>query len=196
MSDVSHQTLEDRLEKLATVAYWRDAPSARLRSLEGLRAFLVETALPLELRSVNDAFYAVEKGGVDVICGIESELAAASLPEGVAAAQKTAGRRALARLSPLVDEGLIQKYRADVNAGRMQGWGPIVFGLELRAFSIPLAQGLMHYGVSVVEAAVNSEAMPGRRLDTLALEVRDSAIARAREIAVALVRERSNWGII
>jgi len=196
MSDVSHQTLEDRLEKLATVAYWRDAPSSRLGSVEGLRVFLVETALPLELRSVNDAFFAVENGGVSAISGIESELASAGLPEGVAAAQKNVGRRALSRLSPLIDEGLIQKYRAEVNGGRMQGWGPIVYGLELRAFSIPLAQGLMHYGISVVEAAVNSAAPPGRGPELAALDVRELAIARARELSVSLVRERGTWGIV
>lgn len=196
MSDVSYQTLEDRLEKLSTVAYWRDAPSTRLGSLEGLRVFLVETALPLELRSVNDAFFAVENGGVNAILGIEAELASAALPEGVAAAQKSVGRRALSRLAPLIDEGLIQKYRAEVSAGRMEGWGPIVFGLELRAFSIPLAQGLMHYGISVVEAAVNSTPRSGRKPDLAALEVRDRALARARELSVALMRERAAWGII
>ena len=152
MNNVSHESLEERLQKLETVAYWRVSSSARMRSLEGLQAFLVETALPLELRCVNDAFFAVENGGIGAISGIEAELSSADFPKGVASAQKSMERQALSRLAPLVDEGLIQKYRAEVSAGRMEGWGPIVFGLELRAFSIPLAQGLTHYGISVVEA--------------------------------------------
>lgn len=55
------------------------------------------------------------------------------------------GRRQLNRLAPLRDVRVVQRLLAAVSAGDAAGWHPVVYGVMLSAFSLPLRQGLMHY---------------------------------------------------
>lgn len=60
------------------------------------------------------------------------------------------GRRQLNRLGPLRDVRVVQRLLAAVAAGEAAGWHPVVYGLMLSTFSLPLRQGLMHYAVQTL----------------------------------------------
>jgi len=64
----------------------------------------------------------------------------------LAKASRAVGRRQLNRLRDLRDLRLAQRYREAVNAGQAHGWHTVVYGLVLAAYSLPLRQGLLHYG--------------------------------------------------
>lgn len=62
-----------------------------------------------------------------------------------AAPSRRTGRLQLARLSPLRDDRIVQRYLAAVKSGKAHGWHTIVYGLTLALYSLPLRQGLLHY---------------------------------------------------
>ena len=55
------------------------------------------------------------------------------------------GQRQLSRLRPMSDLPVVRRYLEAIHRGRAHGWHPVVYGLVLATFSIPLRQGLMHY---------------------------------------------------
>ncbi len=55
------------------------------------------------------------------------------------------GQRQLNRLRPLADLPAVQRYLEAIAAGRAHGWHPVVYGVVLAVFSLPLRQGLIHY---------------------------------------------------
>lgn len=57
------------------------------------------------------------------------------------------GRRQLSRMRPLSDQRVVQRYLAAVETDRARGWHPLVYGVVLAVYGIPLRQGLMHYAV-------------------------------------------------
>ncbi len=57
------------------------------------------------------------------------------------------GRRQLSRMRPLRDQRVVQRYLAATEAGNARGWHPLVYGVVLAVYGIPLRQGLMHYAV-------------------------------------------------
>jgi len=67
-----------------------------------------------------------------------------------AAASQRVGRIHLKRLRPLRDHRVVQRYLAAIERGESKGWHMVVFGLILSVYSIPLWQGLMHYGCASI----------------------------------------------
>lgn len=60
------------------------------------------------------------------------------------------GRRQLNRLRPLRDLRVVQRLVAAVESGTAAGWHPVVYGVMLAAFSLPLRQGLLHYATQTL----------------------------------------------
>jgi len=60
------------------------------------------------------------------------------------------GQRQLNRLRPLRDVRVVQRYLAAVETGKAHGWHPVVYGVMLAVFAVPLRQGLMHYADQVL----------------------------------------------
>ncbi|MFM8359272.1 MAG: urease accessory UreF family protein [Verrucomicrobiota bacterium] len=60
------------------------------------------------------------------------------------------GRRQLNRLRPLRDLRVVQRLVAAVDSGAAAGWHPVVYGVMLSAFCLPLRQGLMHYATQTL----------------------------------------------
>ena len=65
----------------------------------------------------------------------------------LAEASRRVGLRQLNRMRPLRDHRVVQRYLAAVENGEARAWHPIVFGVVLAVFGIPLRQGLVHYGI-------------------------------------------------
>lgn len=59
------------------------------------------------------------------------------------------GRRQLERLRPLRDQRWLDRYRTAVAAGEAHAWHPVVSGILLGVFALPLRPGLQHYGRQV-----------------------------------------------
>lgn len=78
---------------------------------------------------------------------------------GLAEASLRAGQRQLARMRPMRDSRVVQRYLAAVESGEARGWHPVVFGMLLAVHCIPLRQGLAHHAMQV--AGVLSRALLG-----------------------------------
>ncbi len=83
---------------------------------------------------------------------------------GCGEASQRVGRRQLNRLRPLRDVRVVQRYLDAINSGEASGWHPVVFGVWLAVFGIPLRQGLVHYAEQtlggLLEAVPASAALP------------------------------------
>jgi len=55
------------------------------------------------------------------------------------------GRRQLGKLRGLRDERVIRRYLDAIEAGEARGWHPVVYGVVLAIYHLPLRQGLMHF---------------------------------------------------
>src|SRR5262245_66639541 len=67
----------------------------------------------------------------------------------------------------LKDLRTLQRYREAVNEGKAYGWHTLVYGVVLATYSLPLRQGLLHYGRQTLGGFVHSASR--------ALEIRDEA---------------------
>jgi urease accessory protein UreF len=66
------------------------------------------------------------------------------------------GKRQLNKLRGLKDSRVLQRYRDAVLEGKAHGWHTVVYGLVLATYSIPLRQGLVHYGRQTISGFVYS----------------------------------------
>jgi urease accessory protein UreF len=82
----------------------------------------------------------------------DQALAAPMFSAPFARASRQVGRLQLARLRPLRDERLVQRYLVAVESGQAYGWNAIVYGITLAVFSLPLRQGLLFYSQEVLSA--------------------------------------------
>ena len=60
------------------------------------------------------------------------------------------GRRQLNRLRPLRDLRVVQRYLAAIDANEARGWHPLVFGVVLASYGLPLRQGLLHFAQQTI----------------------------------------------
>ncbi len=70
--------------------------------------------------------------------------------KSAAKASLRVGQRQLNRLRPLRDNRVVQRYLEAVAAQEAAGWHPIVYGVMLAAFGLPLRQGLVHYAAQTL----------------------------------------------
>lgn len=75
---------------------------------------------------------------------------AGKIPKELAEASFRVGRRQLSRLRGLKDQRVIQKYLDAIERGEAHGWNPVVFGIVLTVYGIPLRQGLIHYATAIL----------------------------------------------
>ena len=136
-----------------------------VRSIDGLPAlrdflktYYSRVMVPLEFASIIDAYQHTRRCEVREL--IESDEALGCIPvlKPFALVSQTVGRAQLEALRPLRDERVVQRYLKAVSSGRAQGWHTIVYGLILAIYSLPLRQGLIHYGIQTLEGFVFSAA--------------------------------------
>ncbi len=81
------------------------------------------------------------------------------------------GRRQLNQLRPLRHERVVQRYLAAIEAGEARGWHPLVYGVTLAVFNLPLRQGLLNYATQtlagLVSAAEARHALPAAECQAL-----------------------------
>lgn len=125
---------------------------------EFLKTYYSQVLVPLELASILDAYQHTKRCEVREL--IESDKALCGVPvlEPFALVSQAVGRAQLEALRPLRDERVAQRYLNAVSAGEAHAWHTLVYGLILALYSLPLRQGLIHYGIQTLEGFVFSAA--------------------------------------
>ena len=96
----------------------------------------------------------------------------------------------LARLRPLRDDRMVQRYLAAVESGQAHGWHTVVYGITLAVYSLPLRQGLLYYSQETL-CALASAAGRGKSFGESELdEMLSGLLARVpKAVEAALERE-------
>jgi urease accessory protein UreF len=155
-----------------------------------LEDYLARLLLPLELPAIVAACGHARRGELRELLAQDHGLASPLLPTPFAVPSKRMGGLQLARLRPLRDSRIVQRYLAAVECGQAHGWHTVVYGVTLAVFSLPLRQGLLYYAretLSVLaSAAGRSKSFGPSELD----EVLTGLLARLPEgVEAALASE-------
>lgn len=124
----------------------------------GLRNFLKrythELMLPRELPAIRRAFDHATCNELRELIAFDREHAPGPELRDFASASRRVGQEQLRRLRPLRDHRFIQRYLRAVNEGRADAWHTLVYGVTLAVYSLPLRQGLLHYGAETLRGFV------------------------------------------
>jgi hypothetical protein len=115
-----------------------------------LQTYLKELLMPVELPAIAEACGHAMRREYRELAVQDQRLTRQMGLSSWAAPSRRAGRLQLARLRPLRDERVLQRYLAAVESGRAEGWHTVVYGLTLALYSVPLRQGLLHYAQETV----------------------------------------------
>ncbi|HAB18008.1 MAG TPA: urease accessory UreF family protein [Verrucomicrobiota bacterium] len=87
------------------------------------------------------------------------------------------GRRQLNKLRGLRHERVIARYLAAIETGEAFGWHPIVFGVVLAVYHVPLRSGLMQFATNTLAGLVSAAEREGRLPARDCQEVLDMAMS-------------------
>jgi urease accessory protein UreF len=110
-----------------------------------LEDYLSCLLLPCELPAIVTACGHARRGQLRELLAQDRRLDQVLLTTPFAEPSRRTGWSHLARLRPLRDERLVQRYLAAVESGQAHGWHTVVYGLTLAVYSLPLRQGLLYY---------------------------------------------------
>jgi urease accessory protein UreF len=130
-----------------------DSPAALCQFLED---YLARILLPHELPAIVAACGHARRGELRELLAQDLGLAAPLLPTPFAAPSRRMGWLQLARLRPLRDARIVQRYLAAVQSGQAHGWHTVVYGVTLAVYSLPLRQGLLYYSQETLAALAAS----------------------------------------
>lgn len=141
---------------------------AAASSLPGLRAALAaysrDVLLTQEWPVILRAFDLAREGKARELVALDREWAARAAQRCFSEASVHVGQRQLNRLRPLRDQRVVQKYLAAIAAGEARGWHPLVYGVVLAVFNLPLRQGLMNFAAQTLggfaDAAIAAHQLP------------------------------------
>jgi len=139
------------------------APDTKLiTNLTGLQtfleAYLAQVLYPVELPAIANACGHVRRGELRELIELDQRLAGDARLKPFAAASRQIGVLQLKRMKPLRDERTVQRYLRAVESGQAAGWHTLVYGMTLSVYSIPLRQGLLHYGRETLSALAQAAA--------------------------------------
>lgn len=136
----------------------------KIHSLPALREFLVryrdEILAPHELRCIHHAAECAGHNHLKELLALDKELGRAETAQEFQVASRHVGKRQLNRMRQMKDLRVLQRYRDLVNEGKAYGWHTLVYGLVLSTYSIPIRQGLLHYGRQTLGGFIQSAARP------------------------------------
>jgi urease accessory protein UreF len=123
---------------------------------EFLETYCSQILVPHELPAIHQAYLHASRYEVREL--IESDWKLSQQPElrRFAGVSQCLGTAQLQKLRPLRDQRLVRRYWEAVENGEAHGWHTVVYGLVLALFSLPLRQGLLHYGQQVIRGFIES----------------------------------------
>lgn len=117
---------------------------------EFLRRYTRDLLLPAELPAIQRAFGHASRNELRELIAFDREQALCSALRDFTSASRRVGQEQLRRLKPLRDQRFIQRYLLAVDEGRAEAWHTLVYGVTLAVYSLPLRQGLLHYGAETL----------------------------------------------
>src|SRR5947208_2462648 len=105
-----------------------------------------EQEIPTILRAYNHA----RRNEAREIIALDRSLRNSFASEALANASERVGRNQLRKMRGLKTERVVTRYWDAVYAKQATGWHTVVFGVVLAVYSIPLRQGLNHYGQQTI----------------------------------------------
>ena len=159
------RALEEQLGSPEEATAIRAAFSAALveiRTPDQLREFvaayqakaLAQDELPVILRAYNHA----RRNEVREIIALDRSLENCFPNEALANASERVGRNQLRKMRGLKTERVVTRYWDAVYKKEAHGWHTTVFGVALAIYSIPLRQGLNHYGQQTIRGFIEGGA--------------------------------------
>lgn len=148
-----------------------------MTSSEALRGWLVDwvenTLAPRDWPAVVEAYTLAQQGKSRELLALDARLTRERRDlegPGILAA-----RRQLARMRPLRDSRVVQRYLDAVERGEARAWRPLVFGVEAAVFNVPLRSALLAYGTRLLQELIGGAILP-LRLNPAAVEAEMAAI--------------------
>lgn len=151
------------------LASWPPSLSA-VNSVDSLQRFVIhhatETLSAQEWPVILQAWQLAREGKPRELIALDGDWGRRVGQADFAGASFRVGRRQLSKLRGLRHERVIQKYLAAIESGDARGWHPIVYGVVLAVYHLPLRQGLMNFGIqtlaSLITAAEKAHRLPNR----------------------------------
>jgi urease accessory protein UreF len=146
-------------------AFWSAAPESSTALGQFLEEYLTRLLLPCELPAIVATCGHAQRGELRELLAQDQSLAVPLLPTPFSAPSQRMGFLQLARLRPLRDSRIVQRYLTAVESGQAHGWHTMVYGLTLAVFSLPLRQGLLYYShetLSVLASAAGRSKSVGQ----------------------------------
>src|SRR3954471_4676200 len=115
---------------------------------------LATDELPAILRAYNHAL----RNELRELIALDRSLKDTFPNEALANASERVGRNQLRRMRALKTERVVTRYWDAVHKKEAHGWHTVVFGVVLAVYSIPLRQGLNHYGNQTIRGFLEAGA--------------------------------------
>jgi urease accessory protein UreF len=148
---------------------------AKIHSVPALRDFLhwyrQDVLGRHEFEQVHAAATLAAKNYIRELLALDAELANEPALRDFQLASRHVGKRQLNRMRPLRDLKLVQRYREAVNEGKSYGWHTLVYGVVLSTYSLPLRQGLLHYGRQTLGGFIHAAARTLELREEISLEL-------------------------
>lgn len=129
-------------------------PPGSIATLPSLKAWLThfrqEVLGRKEWPATLQAWDFARQGNARDLVALDQAWAINAVTLPFAEASRRVGQRQLNRLRALRDQRVITRYIEAIEAGRAHGWHPLVYGVYLAVFSLPLRQGLMNFGAQTL----------------------------------------------
>lgn len=144
-------------------------------SVPALREFVIaytrDTLAAREWPVILQAWQFAREGKARELIALDAEWTAQVAGTDFAEASFRVGRRQLNKLRPLRHERVVHRYLAAIEAGEARGWHPLVYGVMLAVFNLPLRQGLVNFAAQtlggMVTAAERRHRLPERECQEL-----------------------------
>jgi urease accessory protein UreF len=133
-----------------------------IRTAEEFRNFLAQlqakTIAQEELPTILRAYNHARRNEAREIIALDRSLKETFPNEALANASERVGRNQLRKLRGLKTERVVTRYWDAVHNKEAFGWHTVVFGVVLAMYSIPLRQGLNHYGQQTIRGFLEAGA--------------------------------------
>jgi hypothetical protein len=110
-----------------------------------LGKYCVEVLIPLEWPAILEAHRFTSSQQVRELIDVDHELGKNALWQDSQETSARIGQLHLSRLRSLKDQRVVQRYLDAVGRGEAKAWHPVVYGLILAVYCVPLRQGILHY---------------------------------------------------
>lgn len=150
----------DEATAISTEAF--AASLINIRTPDQLREFLAhfqaKTIAQDELPTILRAYNHARQNEAREIIALDRSLKDGFANEALANASERVGRNQLRRMRGLKTERIVTRYWDAVYNKEAHGWHTVVFGVVLSVYSIPLRQGLNHYGHQTIRGFIEAGA--------------------------------------